>query len=107
QVTRYKTLSAPPQTGEDRKPWRGAFALTEPIPYVGVDAGMLSGKLRVAEWKDGAESTLQVDKRGRFISGIAFANFVTAAVNSDDERSKGSCVVILEETDPGTFDRGT
>ena len=57
QVTRYKTLSAPPQPGEDRKPWRGAFALTEPIPYVGVDAGMLSGKLRVAEWKDGAEPT--------------------------------------------------
>src|ERR1039457_1647569 len=46
QVTRYKTLAATPQPGEDRKPWRGAFALTEPIPYVGVDAGMLSGKLR-------------------------------------------------------------
>ncbi len=87
QVTRYKTLSAPPQPGEDRKPWRGAFALTEPIPYVGVDAGMLSGKLRVAEWKDGAEPMLQVEKRGRFITGIAFANFVTAAVNSDDERA--------------------
>src|SRR5271157_2959954 len=107
QVTRYKTLSAPPQPGEDRKPWRGAFALTEPIPYVGVDAGMLSGKLRVDEWKDGAEPLLQVDKRGRFITGIAFANFVTAAVNSDDERIKGSCVVILEESDEGTFDRGT
>ena len=40
QVTRYKTLSSPPQPGEDRKPWRGAFALTEPIPNVGVDAGM-------------------------------------------------------------------
>ncbi len=53
QVTRYKTLAAPPQPGEDRKPWRGAFALTEPIPYVGVDTGMLSGKLRVAEWKKG------------------------------------------------------
>ena len=50
---------------------------------------------------------LQVDKRGRFITNIAFANFVTAAVNSDDERIKGSCVVILEETDEGTFDRGT
>ena len=107
QVTRYKTLSAPPQPGEDRKPWRGAFALTEPIPYVGVDTGMLSGKLRVAEWKDGAEPMLQVDKRGRFITGIAFANFVTAAVNSDDERIKGSCMVILEESDEGTFDRGT
>ncbi|MGO8756801.1 MAG: acyl-CoA dehydrogenase family protein [Terracidiphilus sp.] len=107
QVARYKTLAAPPQPGEDRKPWRGAFALTEPIPYVGVDTGMLSGKVRVVEWKDGEEPILQVDKRGRFITGIAFANFVTAAVNSGDERIKGSCVVILEETDEGTFDRGT
>jgi len=38
QVSHYKSLSAPPQPGEDRKPWRGAFVLTEPIPYVGVDA---------------------------------------------------------------------
>ncbi len=107
QVMRYKSLSAPPQPGEDRKPWRGAFALTEPIPYVGVDAGMLGGKVRVVTWKDGEEPMLEVDKRGRFITGIAFANFVTAAVNTDDPRIKGSCVVILEETDPGTFDRGT
>src|SRR5580658_6841230 len=107
QVTRYMTLCAPPQPGEDRRPWRGAFALTEPIPYVGVDTGMLSGKLSIAEWKDGEEPVLKVDKRGRFITGIAFANFVTAAVNSTDPRIKGSCVVIVEETDEGTFDRGT
>ena len=31
---------------------------------------------------------------------------VTVAVNSDDPRIKGSCMVILEEGDPGTFDRG-
>ncbi len=107
QVSRYMKLSSPPQPGEDRKPWRGAFALTEPIPYVGVDTGMLNGKLRVAEWKKDAEPVLQIDKRGRFITGIAFANFVTAAVNSDDERIKGSCIVILEDGDEGTFDRGT
>jgi alkylation response protein AidB-like acyl-CoA dehydrogenase len=107
QVNRYKSLAAPPQPGEDRIPWRGAFALTEPIPYVGVDASMLSGKMRVAEWKDGEEPWLQVDKRGRFITNIAFANFVTAAVISDDPRIKGSCMVILEETDEGTFDHGT
>jgi alkylation response protein AidB-like acyl-CoA dehydrogenase len=107
QTRHYKSLAAPPQPGEDRKPWRGAFALTEPIPYVGVDTGMLSGKLRVAEWNDGEEPWLQVDKRGRFITNIAFANFVTAAVNSDDPRIKGSCVVILEETDEGVFDHGT
>jgi alkylation response protein AidB-like acyl-CoA dehydrogenase len=107
QISRYKSLSAPPQPGEDRQPWRGAFVLTEPLPYVGVDTGMLSGKLRVAEWKDGEEPWLQVDKRGRFITNIAFANFATAAVISDDPRIKGSCMVILEETDEGIFDHGT
>ncbi len=107
QITHYKTLAAPPQAGEDRKPWRGAFALTEPIPYVGVDTGMLSGRISIAGWKPGEEPMLQVDKRGRFITGIAFANFVTAAVMSEDPRIKGSCVIILEEGDPGSFDRGT
>jgi len=107
QSRHYKTLSAPPRPGEDRKPWRGAFVLTEPIPYVGVNTSMLSGKVRVAEWRDGEEPWLQVEKRGRFITNIAFANFVTAAVASDDEKIKGSCVVILEETDEGTFDHGT
>ncbi|HEY3706725.1 MAG TPA: acyl-CoA dehydrogenase family protein [Terracidiphilus sp.] len=107
QAQHYMSLAAPPQPGEDRKPWRGAFALTEPIPYVGVDTGMLSGKVRVVEWKEGEEPMLQVDKRGRFITNIATANFVTAAVSSDDERIKGSCVIILEEGDEGTFDPGT
>ena len=103
----YMSKCAPPQPGEDRKPWRGAFALTEPLPYVGIDTGILSGKMRVAKWKDGEEPMLQVDKRGRFITNIAFANFVTAAVISDDPRIKGSCMVILEEGDEGIFDRGT
>ena len=107
QQARYMQLAAPPQAGEDRKPWRGAFCLTEPIPYVGVDTGMLNGKIRIAEWKQGEEPVLQVEKRGRFITNIGFANFVTAAVDSGDERIKGSCMVILEEGDPGTFDRGT
>ena len=107
QSRHYKSLSAPPQPGETRKPWRGAFVLTEPIPYVGVDTGMLSGKVRIAEWRDGEEPWVQVEKRGRFITNIAFANFVTAAVTSDDSRIKGSCVVILEEKDEGTFDHGT
>jgi len=107
QQRHYMALAAPAQPGEDRKPWRGAFCLTEPIPYVGVDTGMLNGKLRVVEWKSGEEPTLQVEKRGRFITNIGFANFVTAAVDSDDPRIKGSCLVILEESDPGVFDRGT
>jgi alkylation response protein AidB-like acyl-CoA dehydrogenase len=103
----YMSRCAPPQPGENRLPWRGAFCLTEPIPYVGVETGMLGGKLRVAEWQDGQEPLLQVEKRGRFITNMGFANFVTAAVESDDPRIKGTCMVILEENDPGTFDRGT
>ncbi len=107
QVQKYMSLAAPAKPGEDRTPWRAAFALTEPIPYVGVDTGMLSGKLRVKEWKDGEEPVLQVEKRGRFITNMGFANFITAAVDSADPRIKGSCLVVLEEGDPGTFDRGT
>jgi alkylation response protein AidB-like acyl-CoA dehydrogenase len=107
QRARYMSLAVPPAPGEDREVWRGAFCLTEPIPYVGVDTGMLSGKLRVSEWKDGEEPLLQVEKRGRFITNMGFANFVSAAVDSDDDRIKGSCIVIIEEGDPGVFDRGT
>jgi len=103
----YMSRCAPAQPGEDRRPWRGAFCLTEPIPYVGVETGMLGGKVAVAEWNEGAEPILQVEKRGRFITNMGFANFVTAAVESSDPRIKGTCMVILEETDPGTFDRGT
>lgn len=91
---------------QNGNPWRGAFALTEPLPYIGVDTGVVGGRVRIAEWKDGQEPILQVEKRGRFITNMDFANFVTAAVTSDDPRIKGSCMVILEETDPGTFDRG-
>jgi alkylation response protein AidB-like acyl-CoA dehydrogenase len=103
----YMSRCAPAQPGEDRKPWRGAFCLTEPIPYVGVETGMLGGKVRVAEWKDGEEPMLHIEKRGRFITNMLFANVLTAAVVTDDPRIKGTCMVILEETDPGVFDRGT
>jgi alkylation response protein AidB-like acyl-CoA dehydrogenase len=107
QKRHYMALAAPAKPGEEREPWRGAFALTEPLPYVGVETGMLSGRVRVAEWKDGQEPILQVDKRGRFITNMGFARFVTAAVDSGDPRIKGSCMIILEETDPGSFDRGS
>ena len=106
QRDKYMSACVPPQPGEDREIWRGAFALTEPLPYVGVDTGVLCGKAAVAEWKDGEEPMLQVDKRGRFITNMDFANFVTAAVESNDERIKGTFMVILEEGDEGTFDRG-
>ena len=88
-------------------PWRGAFALTEPLPFVGVDTGVLSGKIRIVEWEEGKEPIIEVEKRGRFITNMDFANFVTAAVDSDDPRIKGSCMVTLEETDEGTYDRGS
>lgn len=106
QRNHYMEIAAPKAPGDDRIQWRGAFALTEPLPYVGVDTGILSGKVRIVEWKEGQEPILQVEKRGRFITNMDFAQFVTAAVDSDDPRIKGSCMVILEEGDPGTFDRG-
>ncbi|MGD8868014.1 MAG: acyl-CoA dehydrogenase family protein, partial [Gemmatimonadales bacterium] len=97
----YMRRSAPVQSGEDREQWRGAFALTEPIPYVGVDTGVLAGKVTVKEWKKGKEPLLHVEKRGRFITNMGFANFVSAAVESGDDRIKGSCMIVLEEGDPG------
>ncbi|NDV19569.1 acyl-CoA dehydrogenase [Pseudodesulfovibrio sp. JC047] len=102
----YMSKCVPPQPGEDREIWRGAFALTEPLPYVGVDTGVLCGKASVADWTDGEEPMLQIDKRGRFITNMDFANFVTAAVESNDDRIKGTFMVILEDTDEGIFDRG-
>jgi alkylation response protein AidB-like acyl-CoA dehydrogenase len=99
--------AAPPAPGEERTPWRGAFALTEPLPFVGVETNILSGKVRIAEWTDGQEPLLQVDKRGRFITNMGFANFVTAAVDSADERISRSCMIVLEQGDPGVFDAGT
>jgi alkylation response protein AidB-like acyl-CoA dehydrogenase len=107
QRDKYVSGAAPLKPGETRQQVRAAFALTEPIPFVGVETGMLGGKVRVAEWLDGAEPLLQVEKRGRFITNMGFANVVTAAVDSDDPKIKGSCMVILEEGDPGVWDRGT
>jgi len=99
----YMNLAAP-APGKVTK--RAAFALTEPIPYVGVETGILCGKIRIAEWPEGGEPILEVNKRGRFITNMGFADFVTAAVESDDPRIQGTCMVILEEGDPGIFDRG-
>ena len=107
QREHYLTLAAPLKPGENRQQVRAAFALTEPIPFVGVETGILAGKVRVAEWREGHEPILQVEKRGRFITNMGFANVVTAAVDSDDPRIKGACMIILEENDPGTWDRGT
>jgi alkylation response protein AidB-like acyl-CoA dehydrogenase len=104
QRARYMGGAVP---GRAEKQLRGAFCLTEPIPYVGVETGLLSGKVTIAEWNEGQEPLLEVNKRGRFITNMGFANFVTAAVDTGDPRIASSCMVILEETDPGTWDRGT
>ena len=53
QRARYVGNAAPPKPGEKRKQVRAAFALTEPIPFVGVETGMLAGKVRIAGWPDG------------------------------------------------------
>jgi len=104
QKKRYMTLCAP--GNESGKTWRGSFALTEPLPYVGVDTGVLCGRVSIAEWKDGEEPMIRVEKRGRFITNIAICDYVTVAANSGDDRIKGSCMIIVEVTDPGKFDRG-
>lgn len=102
----YMSRCVPPQPGENRPVWRGSFVLTEPLPYVGVDTGALSGSITIAKWEEGKEPVLKVEKRGRFITNMCFANFATVAVDSGDEKVKGSCMVILEEGDEGVFDRG-
>jgi len=107
QVHHYMGGSVPAQPGEDRRTMRGAFALTEPIPYVGVDTNSLSGRIRVDKWEEGQEPILHVEKRGRFITNAAFATFATAAVASDDPRIKGTLMVILEDTDEGSWDAGS
>lgn len=103
QRDHYMSLCAP---APGKAPWRGAFGLTEPLPYVGVDTGVLCGKVSIDSWEEGQEPMLHIDKRGRFITGMDFANFATVAVDTADPRIKSSCMVILEETDPGLFDRG-
>ena len=107
QIHHYMSGCVPPKPGENREMLRGSFALTEPLPYVGVDAGMLSGRIRVAEWKEGKEPMIQVEKRGRFITNMGYANFVTAAVDTDDPKIKSSCMVILEKGDEGVYDPGS
>ncbi|MFC1584702.1 acyl-CoA dehydrogenase family protein [Fibrobacterota bacterium] len=106
QNKNYMSGCMPAQPGEDRVTFRGAFALTEPLPYVGVDAAALSGTMKIAEWEEGKEPILQIEKRGRFITNMNFANFITAAVETDDDRIKTSTMVIMEKNDPGVWDQG-
>jgi alkylation response protein AidB-like acyl-CoA dehydrogenase len=104
QRQHYMSMASPNNPGGAK---RFAFALTEPLPYVGIETGMLSGKMRIAEWKEGQEPMIQVEKRARFITNSDYASVAVAAVDTDDPRIKTSCMIILEEGDPGSFDRGS
>ena len=106
QKLRYLRTGEPFLGGEPKKTWRGAFCLTEPIPYAGSDASILGGTVSIAEWKPGDDPMLRVLKSGRYITNMGFADFVVAAVESNDARIRGSCLVILENDDLGLFDRG-
>ena len=63
-------------------PRHGALCLTEPIPGAGSDALFLTGCFQIAEGLVDGELTLHIEKRGRFISHMDFADFVVAAVQA-------------------------
>lgn len=83
-----------------------ALCLTEPPPGAGVDALTLTGRARLVEAPPGAGPLLDVEKRGRLISHMEFADFVLLAVDSGDPRLAGGCVIVAEPGDEGLFDRG-
>ena len=83
-----------------------ALCLTEPPPGAGVDALTLTGRARLLDVPRGAGPVLEVEKRGRFISHMEFADFVLLAVDSGDPRLAGGCVIAGEPGDEGLFDRG-
>jgi hypothetical protein len=84
----------------------GALCLTEPLPGAGTDAISLSGRMCLAGANGDGEPLLEINKRGRFISHMDFAEFVVAAVQGDGIGVRGSALVILEPGDAGEFDRG-
>lgn len=84
----------------------GALCVTEPIPGAGAEALLLSGKIKVAGRGPDGAPMLEVEKRGRFTSHMDFADFVLAAVAPADRTVGRGCLVILEPSDPGLFDRG-
>jgi alkylation response protein AidB-like acyl-CoA dehydrogenase len=97
QRTRYLDRSRYPHA---------ALCLTEPPPGAGVDALTLTGCARLLHAPSGAGPLLDVEKRGRFISHMEFADFVLLAVESGDPRLAGGCVFVAEPGDEGVFDRG-
>ena len=85
-----------------------ALCLTEPPPGAGVDALTLTGTARLVVLPGaappGAAPMLDVEKRGRLISHMEFADFVLLAVDSPG----GGCLIVAEPSDEaeGLFDRG-
>jgi hypothetical protein len=83
-----------------------ALCLTEPPPGAGVDALTLTGTARLVVLPgaapSGAAPMLDVEKRGRLISHMEFADFVLLAVDFPG----GGCLVVAEPGDEGLFDRG-
>src|ERR1039458_7399942 len=104
-------FGTPEQRGRylDRERYpHGALCLTEPPPGAGVDALTLTGTARMVVLPGaaapGAEPWLDVEKRGRLISHMEFADFVLLAVDSPG----GGCLILAEPSDEaeGLFDRG-
>jgi hypothetical protein len=85
----------------------GALCLTEPLPGAGSDALFLAGSVELTSGVLEGEPLLHIEKRGRFISHMDFADFVVAAVQGCGDHVRGSCLVILEPGDLGEFDCGT
>jgi hypothetical protein len=85
-----------------------ALCLTEPPPGAGVDALTLTGRASLVVLPNaappGAAPWLDVEKRGRLISHMEFADFVLLAVDSPG----GGCLILAEPSDQaeGLFDRG-
>src|ERR1022692_2271246 len=77
-----------------------------PPPGAGVVALPLPGRARLVVLPGaappGAAPMLDVEKRGRLISHMEFADFVLLAVDSPG----GGCLIVAEPGDEGLFDRG-
>jgi hypothetical protein len=84
----------------------GADGATRSAARAGACCLEPGGNVRVAEWAPDGEPWLQVDKRARYVAGMDAAGFVVVAVTPDDPRMNERCLILLEPSDPGTFDRG-
>jgi len=98
------SLAIPPTPDEDRQPLRGCV-----LPY-GADSVRGRGhwhperQLRVEKWADGEEPLLRVKARAlHHQHGVCELRDRCRGLR--DDRIKGPASSIIEETDPGVFDR--